>query len=252
MLEHKKNILITGASSGIGSALALQYANTNNHLVLLGRNEENLKAIAKRCEEKGATTSTVIADVCSEDYEKEISTLGTQWDFDLVIANAGQNLLERFETIHPHSTQQIRQLMQVNFEGQVKSVFPLLKGLERKKGHIIIMASIAALRGLPQDPAYCASKAALSTFFEGCRATWRKRGITMTLVYPGFVKTPMSEKVKGIKPFATSAENAAKRIQRAATNKKYTLLFPNRLGVLFNLYKLFPKRIVDWVLASAV
>ena len=247
-MKSPKNIFITGASSGLGKALAIQYAQHDVTLFLLARNLKKLSETASICKDKGAAVEIIIADVCDDNYEKMIVELSHKACFDLVIANAGQNLLEDFRKYDHHSMAMIQRLNTINYEGQLKTVLPLLDGLEKAHGQIVVISSIAAFKGLPQDPAYCASKSAIKTFFEGCRATWRQKGITVSIVYPGFIKTPMSDKVFGPKPFSISAEKAAKRIQTQVRKQKPQIIFPTRLRILFMMQNMLPTKARDQLL----
>ncbi len=246
--DPSKNILITGASGGIGAALANTYAEPNVQLFLQGRDKEKLNKVAKSCQLLGAKTQILIADVFDATYENTIKALSEQVEFDLVYVCAGQNLLETFASIDTNSIQHIQALMKVNFEGAVKTIFPLLEGLSKKQGRIVILSSVSAFRGLNQDPTYCASKAALSTFFEGCRATWSQQNIGVTLVYPGFVKTALSDSINSPKPFMLSASKAAQIIKTGVQKKKYRIVFPYRMRLLMNLQKLLPTLWVDKIL----
>lgn len=248
MSKSSKNILITGASSGLGKALSIQYAQSDVTLFLLARNLKKLSETASICKDKGAVVEIIIADVCDDNYEQIIQDLNHKVHFDLVIANAGQNLLEDFNQYDRHSIQLIQRLNAINYEGQLKTVLPLLEGLKQTKGQIVVISSLAAFKGLPQDPAYCASKSALKTFFEGCRATWRQNGVKVSIVYPGFIKTPMSDKVFGPKPFTVSADKAAKIIKHQVQKKKPHIIFPNRLRLLFLMQNILPTKVRDQLL----
>src|SRR3990167_11165076 len=139
----RKNILITGASGGLGYALAIHYANNHVRLVLLGRNEERLKKTARHCLSRGAEVDIVVADVCSENYECSMKKISKQMNFDLVIANAGCSSLESHAEPNDQSVNHISDVVRTNFEGQVKTIFPLLDWLTKQQGHIVIVSSFA-------------------------------------------------------------------------------------------------------------
>lgn len=244
------NILITGASSGLGKALAISYANTENTLVLLGRNEANLHSTQVICESTGASVRCFIGDVTSPHFEELMQTIAHNFSFDLVFANAGMSLLETFEQDPVSKIDPIKMIMGTNFLGPIKTIFPLLPGLKEKNGRIVVISSLAAQIGLPQDPAYSASKAALIRFFEGVRPIFKKQGVSTTIVLPGFIDTPLSQKINDPKPFCLSVDKAALKIKQGIKKNKYIIAFPKSLQLLMALRHLVPRKMLDFVLRA--
>ena len=173
-----QHVLITGASSGIGAALARRLAAPGRRLTLLGRDPTRLAAVA---EGLAGMLETVSADVCDQTAMAEvIEAAFATAPVDLLIANAGI------------SGGDPRTLMAVNVQGILNTVEPALPSL-RAQGHgqLAVMSSLAGFRGLPNAPAYCASKAAVRVYGEGLRARLRPHGIKVSVICPGFVATPL-------------------------------------------------------------
>lgn len=246
------NILITGASSGLGKALALSYANKGNTLVLLGRNEINLNDTKQVCISKGAEVHSFSCDITDQRFEDVMRKIANKFAFDLVFANAGINLLETFQENQVDKIDQIKKMMDTNFLGHIKTIFPLIPGLKIRKGRIVITSSLAEQIGLPQDPAYSASKAALTRFFEGLRPVLKKQGISTTILLPGFIDTPLSRKVKDPKPFCLTDNEAVAKIKRGIKKNNYFIIFPKRLEILMKLRHLVPKKLLDKILISVL
>jgi len=242
------NILITGASSGLGKALAISYANAENTLILLGRNEAHLNDTTQVCISKGAVAQCFLCDITDQHFENLMLKISDMFAFDLVFANAGINLLETFQENQTDKIDQIKKIMDINFLGPIKTIFPLIPGLKTKKGRIVITSSLAQQIGLPQDPAYSASKAALTRFFEGLRPILKKQGISTTIVLPGFIDTPLSRKVNDPKPFCLSDTEAVAKIKNGIKKNNYFIIFPKRLQILMCLRYLVPKNILDKIL----
>ena len=184
-------VIITGASSGLGASLAKAYAGSQVALGLLGRNCQRLSATARACEVKGATVSVAAVDVADA---AAMATFLRQFDreypVDLLIANAGTSAgpdpdfpSEGVDA----ATRQVR----VNLLGAINTIEPLLPEFcLRGHGRIAVVASIAAYRGLPYSPGYCASKAGLRAYAEALRPRLEPRGIGVTIVCPGFFDSP--------------------------------------------------------------
>lgn len=246
-----QTILITGATGGIGSALAKRYAAHNTTLILTGRHVERLAHVASWCRERGATVVTHAFDIGDLCVLKEwLDELLRNYTIDLVIANAGISAgvnqhgeLEQLENTN--------QLLKVNLLSVINLIYPVIAQMQaRKKGQIALMSSLAAFRGLPQSPAYCASKAALRIYGESLRPLLRKHGIHVAVICPGFVQTAMSDKVSGPKPYLMSADQAAKIIEQQLQKKKSEITFPKPLKYTIKLLSFLPTRWVDYLLVK--
>lgn len=226
MTRHRfHSILITGASSGIGAALAQAYAAPDVRLVLGGRNPERLNAVARACRDAGATVAARIADVTDR-------TAMTEWvtaedavrPLDLVIANAGISAGTGGGTEPPEQT---RAIFAVNVDGVLNTVLPALECMRpRRAGQIGIVSSVAGFRGFPGAPAYCASKAAVKVWGEGLRGWLASEGIGVSVILPGFVETGMTAANAFPMPFLMPSDRAARIIQRGLTRNRGRIAFP--------------------------
>jgi short-subunit dehydrogenase len=245
------SILITGASSGIGRALALAYAAPGVHLALIGRNAERLREIGAAAEAKGADVVAAQLDV--RDRERMRAWIAAQDNarpFDLAIANAGitSGLSDKGLSEDPEAA---RALLATNLFGVLNTVEPLIGPMcARGSGQLAFIGSIAGLRGLPFSPAYCASKAAVHAYTESLRGRIEPGGVLVSLVIPGFVKTPLNDSITAAKPFEISDAQAANIIQRGLSRGKATIAFPMPLYLVARLARILPPRLVDRLLAQ--
>ena len=247
--KTKKTILITGASQGIGAALALLYAEEKVNLILIARNQQRLEEIKNKCLERGAFTLIQSIDVREKaQLEAFLKDMDTQMPIDIVIANAGvSNSLkpawqaeDRLESTFVWDT---------NLFGVLNTVEPLIANMiKRESGQIALMGSIAGLRGLPQSPVYSASKAAIHSYGQALRAWLKRYRMQVSVICPGFVKTAMSDQLKGVKPGMISAEKAALIIKTQLEKNKGLIAFPKRLYYLAKLANCLPESIVDAIL----
>lgn len=249
MTQTAQRILITGASSGIGRALALHYAAPGTSLVLSGRDAERLAAVARDCEAKGAGVETAIADVRDrDDMTRLVQEADARAPLDLVVANAGVATgLSSGQFIEPPEA--VRATLAINVIGVFNTVEPAIPAMcARKRGHIAIVGSMAGLRGLPYSPAYCAAKAAAHLYAESLRGALAPHGVNVSLIVPGFVDTPMAAGTKSWQPGAMSDEKAARIIRRGLDRGKAVIAFPLFIYYAMRLFTFLPPRIVDAVM----
>ena len=238
--KPKTNILITGASSGIGAALAAEYAEMGNHLVLTGRNPKRLTAISAACRGKGAKAAEHIIDVT--DTSAMNALFQTDGPFDLVFANAG--------IAGPEGggfAENTRLIFSVNIDGVANTLIPAIESMkENGGGQIGIVSSIAGFRGLPSAPAYAASKAAVKSWGEGLRGRYAADGIRVSVICPGFVESAITASNDFRMPLLMDAPRAARIIRRGMERNKGLIAFP--LPMLFGawLMTVLPNRFVDW------
>ncbi len=228
LVNYPQNIAITGASSGLGAALAVYYARSGRVLHLLGRNAERLKQTALLCEELGAEVSTKIADVTSEDEMRQwLEEIDDKSPIDLLIANAGISAgigggLEK--------SAQARQIFATNICGMVNTIMPLIpRMIERKNGQIVLISSLAGIRGLASSPAYSASKGWARIYGEGLRGWLKNYNVRVNVVCPGFITTPLTAVNNYKMPFIMSADKAACIIAEGLAKNKGRIAFPLRL-----------------------
>jgi short-subunit dehydrogenase len=222
--EAKAFILITGATSAIGSALALEYACPVVTLYLHGRNGNKLAEVAASCREKGAQVQTHQLDM--RDFFALKSWLETLGPLDLVVVNAGMNT-HIGPAGEPEPWDAVEALLDVNLKAAMvvaQTVLPAMRA--RGQGQIALVSSLAAYFGLPVTPAYCASKAGLKAYGEALRGWLAPEGIKINVIMPGYVKSPMCDDMPGPKPFLWSPERAAKTIRRGLSSDKARISFP--------------------------
>jgi short-subunit dehydrogenase len=204
-------VIITGASSGIGRALAKELASRGAKLGLLARRENQLRQLCEEIRSSGGTANYVPADVCErfpliEAIRSLEAKLGPA---DVLIANAGVGATNTIDDLNIAGSETV---VRVNLFGvmyAIEGVLPAM--LKRGSGQIAAVSSLAAYKGLPSSAAYCASKAAVNAYMESLRIQLRGKGVAFTTICPGFIKTPMTEKNDGMF-LAMSAEKAARKI----------------------------------------
>ncbi|MGH6824027.1 MAG: SDR family NAD(P)-dependent oxidoreductase [Methylocella sp.] len=245
-----KTILITGASSGIGRALALAYARDGVSLSLIGRDRERLEAVAAEASANGAEVSVGQLDVCDRDAMAYwIEAADMRRPFDLVVANAGITTGLGPGAI-AEDPRAVRAVVGINLIGVLNTVEPLIAPMcARGAGQIAFVGSIAGLRGLPYAPSYCATKAAVHAYSESLRGRLEARGVRVSLVIPGFVKTPLNDSIDARKPLEITGADAAFLIQRGLEQGKAVIAFPRSLYLLARFARILPARLVDKVMA---
>lgn len=229
MAEAKtyQNILITGASGGLGAALAAAYARPGIWLALTGRNPERLAATAECCRKLGAEVVTTAIDVTDADaLAAWIRECDRQRPLDLVIANAGTT-----STISPQkpaeSWDDICRVFDTNVKGALATVYPAMEAMRaRGKGQLALMSSLGGYVGMPISPAYNASKAAIKVYGEGLRGWLAPQGVGVTVICPGFIRSAMSDAYPGPRPFLLSAEKAAAIIRHRLARNPARIAFP--------------------------
>ncbi len=239
-----RTILITGASSGIGRALALRYAQGGTTLGLLGRSTDRLLAVAEDCRKRGSTVRTGVIDVRDRtEMAKWIGAFDRDSPVDLVFANAG--VMEgRRPRDHIEPPDLAHALMEINVLGVLNTVHPLLPFMmARRHGQIAIISSLAGFIPLADAPSYSASKAAVLSYGLSLRAQLAQHGIAVSVVCPGYVTTPMMLRESGPKPFVIEAEKAADLIVRGLARNKATVVFPFWFGLIARIGGILPDRI---------
>lgn len=241
-----KHVLVTGASSGIGRALALRYAQDGARLSLFGRDAARLEASAKACRDKGADVATFVVDVQDRaGMAKGVADALALAPLDLVFANAGVATgLGHGKIIEDPDA--VRATLAINVGGVFNTVEPAIAAMtKRGSGAIAMVGSMAGVRGLPFSPAYCASKAAVFSYAEALRGVLSPHGVDVCMIVPGYVETPMSAATKAWKPGLISDSEAAEIIARGIERRKPVIAFPMFMWVALRFITFLPPRWVD-------
>lgn len=246
----RRNILITGASSGLGRALALAYASDAERLFLSGRDPARLDAAADSCRALGARAKPTVVDVTDADgMARWIAACDEEAPLDLVIANAG--ISAGTGTSGAEGAEQTRRILSINIGGVVNTVMPAIDAMRpRRRGQIALMASLAGFRGLPTAPAYSASKAAVRVWGEGLRGALARDGLGLTVICPGFVETRMTAANRFPMPFLMPAEQAARLMRHGIDANRARIAYPRPMACLGWVLAALPPAWTDRILAS--
>lgn len=247
MCRKIENILITGASSGIGEALALYYAEHGAvHMFLCGRNAKRLQDVQKRCQVHGADVQTQIVDVTDQKaMEKWIKDCHKKAKLNLVIANAGVST-------GAETSENVYNTFETNVMGSLNTIMPaieLFKKRQDKDKIIAITSSIAGYHGLSACPSYSATKACLKAYGEGLRNHLKPYKIQVSVICPGFVKSRITDKNTCPMPFFMPADKAAKIIATRIKHNCGLIAFPWPMRLATWLLSVLPNRLSDFIYA---
>ena len=237
--------LVTGASSGLGRGLALWYARQGVRVYAAARRRENLEALAQEARAAGGHLEPVELDVSQGD--ETVARIRELDDacggLELIIANAGFGQDSPAKRIQWES---VRQTLGVNVTGAAATLCAVLpRMVERGRGHVVGVASLAAFRGLPRQAAYSGSKAFLHIFMESLRVDLRGTGVGVTCVYPGFVKSEMTSQNKFPMPFLLETEDAVARMAGAIARGEAEYAFPWQMAGVLGVVKRLPNPLYD-------
>jgi short-subunit dehydrogenase len=225
-MKNFTSIVITGASGGIGEALALDYATPGVALALTGRDKARLESVAAACRAKGATVRAGAINVVDRQALAEwLTAFDMAHPVDLLIANAGVSIDQDNSSLHDFSI--IRETLDVNVGGVLNTVEPLLARMQaRRAGQIGLMSSLASFIGLPYAASYNASKAAVRVWGESIRYVLRKDGIGVSVICPGFVRTRITSQAPFPMPFIMGTARASAIIRRGLARDHARIAFP--------------------------
>jgi len=239
MKRSPTRIFITGASTGIGKALALSYAGEGASLGLLARRKELLSSVASQCEQQGAKTKCYPLDVQDQQAVAEAAKdfMNQSQGIDLVIANAG--IGGHDDIIHGDATT-INRIININLKGVINSLVPFIPTMKKQSGGtLVLISSVMAFLPMPYHGGYSATKTALVRLADSWRPTLKRYHIQVTVICPGFVDTPMIEKQSN-KVFLVPVNEAAIKIKRAIQRKRKTFIFPWQVKFLLPLLRRIP------------
>lgn len=243
------NVFITGASSGIGEALARHYAAQGASLGLIARRGGLLQQLAASLD---TPVTTYTADVRDADALASAAA-----DFmqrygvpDIVIANAGVSRGTLTEL--KEDTAAFKAILDINVLGLLHTFQPFIDGMrQRGSGSLVGIASIAGIRGLPGAGAYSASKAAAISYLESLRVEMRPHGIDVTTIAPGYIRTPMTDVNTYAMPFLMDADVAAAKMARAIAARRRFFVVPWQMGWLARFMRFIPPFLWDWAMKNA-
>ena len=244
-----KVVMITGASSGIGRGLALEIARRGASVGLLARREDlltevvneigalNGKAVAATADVRDAAAVRAVAD----QFRKELGPI------DVLIANAGIGTSAHAVQLQPDH---VAEVININVIGAVNTVAAVAPEMvARGQGRLVAISSLAAYRGLAKSAAYCASKAALSAYFESVRIDLRNSGVEVTIIHPGFIKTAITEGRHAKMPYLMELDVGVKKIVWAIEKGKKIYSFPWQLATVVRAGLIMPVAMYDWIAA---
>ncbi len=250
VMNEPKIALITGAASGIGHGLALALARDGYDIAALDRNEAGLQPVAAEVHALSRRCVTAVADVTQPDsLAATIQELERQiGPTDLLIASAGVGM----ETsAHFLNAGDVASVINVNLLGVCHSIAAVLPGmLQRRRGHLVALSSLASFRGLPRLLAYCASKAGVNSFMEGIRAEVRPFGIHVTTLCPGWIRTPMTAPVQNTLPEIMELDAAIEHMMWAIRKKRAFYAFPRGMARQLSFLRWLPWSWQDATLAK--
>lgn len=228
---------VTGAGTGIGRALAKRLAQEGWHVAVSARTAQDLDSLA--AEVPGSITAFVLDVTNGAETEAVVDKIETGiGPLELVVLNAGTYFPV---TATSFKAANFRKTVDVNLNGTANGLDAVLpRMIARKSGHIALMASVAGFVGLPTSSAYGATKAAINNLAEAMKVELEPHGVTMTVINPGFVRTPLTDKNTFPMPFLMEIDPAIDALMRGLKSKRYEIIFPWQMAVLMKLLRILP------------
>ncbi|AJI75891.1 short chain dehydrogenase family protein [Francisella philomiragia subsp. philomiragia ATCC 25015] len=240
------NVLIIGASRGLGKHLAMNYAKSKASLTLIARNRQNLEKVSSICRDLGAQSINLNICDCGDiaQLKATLSNIATKQNIDLCIYAAGITSVidDNFENID-HANE----LLKINLNGAIATTNILLpKMLEKNCGQIVYFSSLASYYGMAYSPVYCASKAGLRVYAESVRQYCHKSNVKISVITMGFVDSDMSRQFMRPKPFLVPTQKAADYIYKRINKRKAYIRFPWILQLAIRIQSILPYKLADW------
>jgi len=248
---QSKVVMITGASSGIGRGLSTELARRGARVGLVARRLDVLGEIIQKISRDGGEAIALAADVQDTMAMRKASQQlqATFGPIDMLIANAGIGTTTEASNLQPAEVARVFSVNVIGAASSVAAVVPEM--IERRRGHLVAISSLAAYRGIPKSAAYGASKAALSCFFESLRLDLQPKGIDVTIIHPGFIKTPLTAGREAKMPFIMELDDAVKKIVGAIERKRKSYAFPWQLASIVRLGMVMPNFLYDRIAARS-
>ncbi|MFK7973371.1 MAG: SDR family NAD(P)-dependent oxidoreductase [Rickettsiaceae bacterium] len=246
MINTQKTIIITGASSGLGAALAVHYSKQHHRLFLFGRSHARLHEVSESCKANGSDIQTFSEDVTDANSMKRcLETIAREQNIDIVIACAGVSA----GTLQgPETLEQVQKIFDTNIYGVLNTIMPIIPYMiKQQKGNIAIVSSMAGIIGLSCAPSYSASKGSMRLFSDALRGYLQRYNITVTTIIPGYIQTPMTKVNQFPMPFIISAEKAAEKVAAGIACNKHLVTFPWILYIFMKLCCLLPAGLLTYI-----
>ena len=239
--------MITGASSGIGRGLALEVGKRGAKVGLVARRADVLDEIVKEIESARGKALALPADVQDEKSIRDaVDRLRAEHGpLDVLVANAGVASTDDPSQLNAAEFANVININVIGVANCVAAVVPQM--VARGEGQLVAISSLAAYRGLPKSAAYCASKAAVSAFFESLRLDLQPKGIDVTIIHPGFIKTPLTAGRQSQMPFLMELDAAVKKIAGAIEKRRKSYAFPWQLASIVRAGMIMPNFLYDWI-----
>ena len=248
MSKNQKKVWITGASSGIGKAVAEKFAKENWKVAISARRTEILNEIAKNENIFAYPADVTNPNKIQETFNKILNDFG---NIDLCIFSSGTYERKSEKGIN---VENIKNVMEVNFLGVVSCVKAVEEYFKSKKnGHLAIVSSPVGYRGLPKSSGYTPSKASLNNFTQGIYFDFKKFNIRVTLISPGFIKTALTDKNEFKMPFLKDTSYAAEKIYNGLVNKKsFEIIFPPQIAFIYKIFQILPNKVYNFLISKFV
>ncbi len=248
MNENQKKVWVTGASSGIGKAVAEKFAKENWKVAISARRVELLNEIAKNENIFAYPMDVTDQSRTEETFKKILKDFGK---LDLCIFSSGTYERKSEKGLNVDN---VKKVIEVNFLGIVGCVKAVQEYFQNKKsGHISIVSSPVGYRGLPKSSGYTASKASLNNFTQGMYFDFKKFNVRVTLISPGFIKTALTDKNDFKMPFLKDTNYAAEKIYDGLVNKKsFEIIFPPQIAFIYKIFQILPNKVYNYLINKFV
>ena len=248
MSENQKKVWVTGASSGIGKAVAEKFAKEKWKVAISARRVEILNEMANNDNIFAYPMDVTNQNKTEETFNKILEDFG---DLDLCVFSSGTYERKSEKGLNVDN---VKKVIEVNFLGVVGCVKAVQEYFQNKKGgHISIVSSPVGYRGLPKSSGYTASKASLNNFTQGIYFDFKKFNVRVTLISPGFIKTALTDKNDFKMPFLKDTNYAAEKIYDGLINKKkFEIIFPPQIAFIYKIFQILPNKVYNYLINKFV